>query len=145
MHNAISLSAYEHFLLCDMKYFWVNFFTVCIFLPVPGNEVYSTTIANRIMKRNISNKIFSACIVLSSPHFITDDKSIVHIAHSLFFIYSKIHHQIFFRSAHMFKNSDCFGRFHYLSNALNLHCVNDNPFCQLCMDFLLSSKKNIFD
>lgn len=27
-----------------------------------------------------------------------------------------------FRSAHMFKNSGCFGQFHYLSNALKLHC-----------------------
>lgn len=52
--------------------------------------------------------------------------------------------RFFFRSAHMLKNSDCFGQFHYLSNALNLHCVNNNPFCQLCMDFPLSSKKYLW-
>lgn len=46
----------------------------------------------------------------------------------------------FFRSAHMFMNSGCFGQFYYLSNALNLHYVNNNSSRQLCMDFLLSSK-----
>lgn len=135
MKNAIFLSAYEHFFLCDVTYFWVNFLLFAYLFLFQGTRYIPRPLQTKSW--NISNKFFSVYFVVSSPHFITDEKSIVHIAHL------KSHHPIFYRFAPIFKNSGCFGQFYYISNALSLHCLNDNPFCRLCMQCILCISRYI--